>query len=302
VAPSEEVFVLPRVLTLLVCFALGLALPSAAQDGAKYLIPEKIERATKADDKGVLQWEAWPDTKCGSCSGTGKAKCTTCARFAEDATSCPECKRNKDREIPCRACAGTGAIADPLEKVPCSGCMGASFLMCTVCGGGGRLKVGGAKQWSDCPSCRGEGGFKCGVCNGTRQVETTGVKPSLKDAPVASLAKAMTVTDTALKELAAFSPGGGPKARKEMKALAKIFDTAGAQHPSLKRLAKAFEDFFGKVEGGAQFQGHEEHQANAMNLVKGSAEYYLKHQKRMLELAHKRAEANAKLAAEQKGK
>jgi hypothetical protein len=294
--------VLRRSLLLLICFALGIALPASTQDGPRFLIPEKIERATKADDTGVLQWEAWPETKCESCAGTGKAKCITCARFADDATNCPECKRNAEREVACRPCAGTGTIPDPLEKATCSGCMGASFLLCTVCGGGGRLKIGGAKQWSDCPGCRGTGAFKCAVCSATRQVETAGVKPSLKDANVATLTKAATATDTALKELAAFSPAGGQKARKEMKALAKIFDNAGSQHPSLKRLAKAFEDFFGKIEAGAQFQGHEEHQVNAMNLVKGNAEYYLKHQKRMIELATKRAEANAKLAAEQKGK
>lgn len=293
---------LRRSLLLLICFALGVALPASAQDAPRFLIPEKIERATKADDAGMLQWEAWSETKCESCSGTGKAKCITCARFSDDAASCPECKRNAEREVACRPCAGAGTLPDPLEKVTCSGCMGASFLLCMVCGGGGRLKVGGAKQWSACPACRSDGAFKCGVCNTTRQVETAGVKPSLKDANVATLAKAAAATDTALKDLAAFSPGGGQKARKEMKALANIFQTAGAHHPSLKRLAKAFDDYFGKTEAGAQFQGHEEHQVNAMNLVKGNAEYYLKHQKRMIELASKRAEANAKLAAEQKGK
>jgi hypothetical protein len=39
-----------------------------------------------------------------------------------------------------------------------------------------------------------------------------------------------------------------------------------------------------------------------MQLVQQGAVYYLKHQKRMLELVQKRAEANAKVQAEQKGK
>ena len=57
-----------------------------------------------------------------------------------------------------------------------------------------------------------------------------------------------------------------------------------------------------RVYAGSQYQGHEEKEVNALNRLKGGADYYLKHQRRMLDLAHKRAEANAKLAAEQKGK
>jgi hypothetical protein len=281
---------------------LALVARAPAQEGIKMPIPEKIERATKTDDKGLVQWDAWPESKCPNCAGTGKAKCTTCARFPEDATICPECKRNKDREVTCRTCAGAGSIPDPLEKVQCPGCLGASFLLCMVCGGGGQLKVDKAKQWSACPGCRSEGGFKCVVCNGARMVEVAAVKPSLKDGTVPNLAKALATTDQALKDLGMFNPAGGDKARKEAKALAKSLETAGSVHPALKRLPKFFEDYMGKIYAGAQFQGHEEHEANAMNLVKNNAEYYLKHQKRMIELAHKRAEANAKLAAEQKGK
>ncbi len=293
---------LPRSLLLLLCFALGAAVLAPAQEAPRYSNPEKIERATKPDDTGMEQWEPWPEVKCQSCAGTGKAKCTTCARFAEEAPNCPECKRTPEREVPCRVCAGTGVIDDPLVELPCSGCRGASFLICVTCGGGGRLRVDKAKQWSDCPSCRGDGAFKCTVCNGTRQVDATAVKPSLKDATVANLAKALAATDTALKEVAAFNPTGGLKTRKEMKALAKTLDTAGSFHPSLKRLAKLLDDYVAKTEAGSQFQGQQERQVEALTIVKGNAEYYLKHQKRMLELAHKRAEANAKVAAEQKGK
>ena len=39
-----------------------------------------------------------------------------------------------------------------------------------------------------------------------------------------------------------------------------------------------------------------------MKLVKENTTYYLKHQKRMMELCLKRAEANEKLAAGNKGK
>jgi hypothetical protein len=266
-----------------------------AAQGAKYLIPERIERATETDEAGLLQWAKYEAPKCTSCAGTGKMKCTTCERFQEDSTTCPECHRNEKREIDCRACAGTGVIADPLEQVPCPGCMGASFLLCTVCSGGGRLKVNEAKRWSDCPGCRGEGGFKCDACEGKRVLGSLELKPSLAEAPEDKLKKAMTIVDDALKELDKFSPAGGLKARKELKALCKIFDDAKGVHSGLKQLSKVTKDYLGKVFGGGNFQGHEEHEAASMNMVKESATYYLKHQKRMLELALKRAEANAKV-------
>lgn len=273
-----------------------------AQDDIRYFHPEKFERPTKPDDKGLLQWAEWKGEKCKTCSGTGKAKCTTCVRFADDQPNCPECKRNEAREVVCRACAGAGEMPDPLEKVLCPGCLAASFLLCTVCSGGGRLKIDKAKNWSDCPGCRGDGGFKCTACNGARVVDVAALKPSLKEANAAALAKAITVVDQALKELGAFTPSGGEKARKEVKAMVKTLETASASHPALKRAAKALEDCMGKIYAGAQFQGHEENEARFMALVKFNSEYYLKHQKRMMELAHKRAEANAKLLAEQKGK
>lgn len=281
----------------LVCVSSGFA-----QEGRRIFNPEKFERATKTDDKGLIQWDAHKADKCPNCSGTGKMKCPTCERFDDEATNCPECKRTKEREVPCRSCAGTGTFPDPLEKVLCPSCDASSMLICTVCGGGGRLKVGGAKQWSACPGCRGAGGFKCTTCNGTRLVEPAAMKPPLKDAGVAALDKATAALDAAVKELGDFNPAGGDKARKEVKALAKALDGAGAVFPPLRRMAKAGEDYLGKIFGGAQFQGHEENEAEAMAMQKAGALQYLKHQKRMLELAKKRAEANAKVQAEQKGK
>ncbi|MBL8755369.1 MAG: hypothetical protein JNK15_18865 [Planctomycetes bacterium] len=286
----------------LVVLFVSLFLGAEASAQQKVLLPEKLERPTVTDDKGVVQWAPWKGVKCQGCSGSGKVKCDVCDRFGDDATNCPDCKRSKERLAVCRICAGTGELADPLDKVACPGCQGAAFQLCSVCGGGGRLKIGGAKQWSDCPSCRGDGAFKCGTCNGSRLVEPAALKPSLREASVKDLAKAITVVDAALTEVGAIEPAGGDKARKSVKALVKACDTAGGTFPPLKRLGKPFEDFMGKIYAGKQFQGSAENEANTIANAKKSAEYYLKHQKRMLDLAHKRAEANAKLAGEQKGK
>lgn len=267
----------------------------AAQD-LKFPTPELIERGTTTDEQGLQKWAEYVAPKCPTCAGTGKMKCVTCVRFGEDATNCPECHRKEGHQAVCRACAGAGTIADPLEKALCPGCMGASFLLCMVCGGGGQLKVDKAKNWSDCPGCRGDGGFPCTVCKGERVVETVALKPSLAEAPADKVKKALATAEEGLAKLAAFNPTGGNNVRKEIKEIGAIFDGMKALHPAFKTLPKASKDYLGKVLGGTQFQGHEEHEADAMKLVKQNAEYFLKHQKRMMELVLKRAEANEKVA------
>lgn len=268
----------------------------------KYFAPDKFERATKTDDNGMIQWAEHAQVKCTTCSGTGKTKCTTCEGFSDDAKSCPDCKRTKEREAVCRACAGLGFFPDPLDKVHCPACLAAAFLTCFICHGGGHIKVeGSGEKWLDCPGCRGAGGFKCGVCNGNRLVEAAALKPTLRDANAATLQKAIATTDSVLQGLSAFTPAG-KNSRKETKEINRVLTMGQAVFPPIKRTPKVLDDYMGKTYGGANFIGHEEHEAEAMNLVKQSAEYYLKHQKRMMELAHKRAEANEILAAASKGK
>lgn len=289
---------LPWLLFLFVAVA-----ASAQKDKApeiRYVAPDKFERATTKDDKGLLQWAEWKADKCQSCAGTGKTKCSTCWRFTEDAKHCVECKRNKDREAACRACAGLGHWPDPLEKVHCPQCFAAGFVLCLLCGGGGQIKTdGGGDRFGDCSMCRGEGGFKCGTCNGARLVEVAALKPSLKEANAAALQKAIAQAEQTMAALDAIKPSG-KTTRKEVKDLVKAYGLGQASFPPLKRTSKGLEDVIGKVYGGNQFQGFEEREANTLSSFKQHSEYFLKHQKRMLELAHKRAEANEKVLAEQK--
>jgi hypothetical protein len=286
----------------LILVAGAVAALGTAQDGIRYVAPDKFERATKTDEANMIQWADHVQTKCTTCQGNGKTKCTTCDRFPDEAKVCPECKRVADRLVPCRACAGTGFWPDPLEKVTCCACFGAGFQLCVVCSGGGSIKVqGSGDKWLDCPGCRGSGGFKCGVCDGKRLVEVAALKPSLRDANAATLQKAIASTDTILQGLGAFTPTGR-NSRKEVKEINRLLTMGQALFPPIKRTPKVLEDYMGKTYGGSNFVGHEEGEAHAMQSVKGSAEYYLKHQKRMMELALKRAEANEKLAAENKPK
>ncbi|MCA8976882.1 MAG: hypothetical protein KDC98_19320 [Planctomycetes bacterium] len=286
---------------LVLALALAVALP--AQDGFRRFSPDKLERKTEKGEDGMIKWAKHDAGKCPTCAGTGKAPCKVCERFQDDASNCPDCKRAKDRLVVCRTCIGTGGFPDPLEKVQCPTCMAAGFLLCTVCGGGGQLKVDKAKRWSACPACRGDGGFKCATCNGERHVASgESLKPSLAEADSKKLTKAIETTNKLLTDLAAFKPKGGPKVRKEVKELAKLLKDGKSVHPSFKAAEKVLGDYMGKAYAGSSFIGHEEQELSALTWVRTGVEYYLQHQKRIYELALQRAEANEKLEAEQKGK
>lgn len=292
---STPRFDLPRLLTAL-CMAWSLlfAAPLLAQDGPRFPPPERIERATEKDADGVEQWAKWPAVKCVSCNGAGKIKCVTCSHFPKDAKVCPECDRKDEKLLTeCRVCNGKGALPDPLEWAPCAGCMGAGFLLCTVCNGYGKLKVGGAKRWSDCAACRGAGGFDCGGCDGKRHMSTLQLKPSLAEAPLDKLQKAREDLDATLAAVEKFVPVGGVKARKAVKDLGNAYASGKKLHPGLKALPASTKAYMGKIFAGKQFAGSEENELETMKMLKRNAEHYLKHQRRMLELAIRRAELNA---------
>jgi len=290
-------------LHVLVFALLGAAAGAQKKDGPveiRYPVPERIERAAKADDKGLLQWEEWKEPQCQTCTGTGKTKCATCERYPDEWTNCIECKGTK--EATCRACGGLGHQPDPLDKVICPGCRGSAYLACTICPGSSGLITpqGGGGRPQKCPACRGDAGAKCSICNGTRFVEMATLKPSLREANAATLAKALAAANQALNALTAFHPPAD--VRKANKELAKVLGGGQAFFPPMKRAPKAFEDHMARIAGGANYQHYEEAAGQVQSAWKSGFEYYLKHQKRMLELAHKRAEANEKLLADTKGK
>lgn len=285
---------------LFLVFAAAAAAQKEKEPNVRFVAPDKYERETKVDDKGLTQWAEWKAPKCDSCVGTGKTRCLTCFKFDAEDKHCIECKRNKDSEATCRSCAGLGQWPDPMTKVACPECMSAGFVLCLLCSGRGQIKAtadGG--RASACPICRGEGGFKCGTCNGARLVDVAVVKPNVKDASAATLQKAIAQTEQAIAALEAFKPGG-KDTRKEVKELVKAYGPGVSLFPPLKKTAKDLEDAMAKVYGGNQYQGFEEREDGTMTMFQKNTAYFLKHQKRMLELAHKRAEANEKVLAEQK--
>jgi len=293
-----------RSVSLLCCLralVLLFAATAVSAQELQFVHPEKFERATKTDAAGLVQWDTHQKGECPTCKGKGKMKCITCARLKDEVKTCAECGRNPERETVCRACGGLGHFADPLEKALCPGCQGAGFLECQQCNGAliGSLNEKG--KTSDCPVCRAKV-LKCTVCDGKRLVEVAALKPSLKDANAATLKQAIATTTQVLAALGTFAPKGGDGTRKETKELGKHLVLGEKVFPPLKREVKALDDYMSKMGGLSAYQGSEEREARALATIKNSTEFYLKHQKRMMELCLKRAEANEKLAAENKPK
>jgi hypothetical protein len=288
---------LHRVLLLWLTLAALIASPLLGQkDGPKFMlpIPDKYDRPTKDDANGVAQWVDFKAEPCVNCKGSKVMDCLHCARL-DDSKKCIECQGKK--KATCRACGGLGTYPDPLEKVLCPGCLGAAFFPCTTCGGRGGSKVeGSGDKVMACPSCKGDGGFKCAVCGGARLVESVQLKPGLKDnTNLAMLQKARDQVDAALKDLAGFEPDG-KNTRKDVKDIQKRVGSAPTAMTPLKKWPKALDDVMGKIYGGSGYMGHEEREAETLKLWKSNTEYYLKHQKRILEICIARAEHNQKAA------
>lgn len=121
------------------------------------------------------------------------------------------------------------------------------------------------------------------------------LKPTILEAEPDKLKKTIKGLTRTTELFAKFTPIGGTKARKAVKELVAAFDSAKKMNPAFKDLAKQAKSYMSKIFAGANFQGHEENEQNTMTRIKSHAEYYLKHQTRMLELALKRAEHNAEM-------
>jgi hypothetical protein len=285
------------VLSVLVPWTASFVGSLRAQDDdvkIQYPIPEKIERAAVADDKGILQWVEWSAGNCKTCKGSKVTDCVHCSEVGDNA-KCLEC--NMKKKAPCRSCGGLGSLPDPLKQVHCPGCMGAGMMPCTVCGGRGGNKVqGGGKDQHDCVACKGDAGFACTICSGARMVDCAKLAPSLAEAPLEALKRAQGDVEASLRGLAAFRTGG-KNTRKELKEYGKGLKPGTSSMPMLKKFVSGFDAYMERIIKGELWVGHEEREGAAMEWMKKNTEYYLKVQKRMLELAIQRAEQNAKAKA-----
>jgi hypothetical protein len=279
---------------------LAAAVPTVLVQKGEFMlpIPEKMERATQVDDKGLQVWVPFKAEPCVNCKGSKTMQCLHCQRTEDkELETCPECK--KTRTATCRVCAGTGEMFDILVRAPCPTCFGAGLTACHVCGGRGRFPVeGSGAKPEKCGCCDTVGGYKCQTCDGKRFVETPAIKPSAAEGKAADIKKAILALEAVAAELAKFeSTGDG---RKDIKLHDKVVAPGAQFFPPLKRQQKHFEDASKKQNKGAVWKQYSDMVKNQAKDMKQSLDYYLKHQKRVLELCLARAEHNEPLLAKQK--
>lgn len=254
-------------------------------------IPERLERATEKDENGVLQWAKFEAPECVNCKGTKKMTCRHCERMDDGACpDCPEC--HNTREATCRVCAGEGKMPDILERAPCPTCAGAALTRCSMCGGMGVMSIAGdGDNKSKCVSCKGKGGYACGTCDGKRWVPTPKMKPSFAEGKLADYKKLADALEKVSAALGSFeSTGDG---RKDMKAMAKVLAPGLKQFPAFAGAQKHFEAEKKGESNGSVFTKYADTVREHTAFVKQQLDYYIKHQRRVLELVIARAEANA---------
>lgn len=253
-------------------------------------IPEKLERATEQGEDGKLVWAKYEPERCVNCKGQKTTGCLHCERFDPGACEeCPECENTK--KATCRICAGTGVMPDILEKAPCPTCSGAAVTRCFVCGGRGQFPVeGGGDKPQKCNCCDGKGAYECETCDGERFVDTPKLKPSVAEADLDDLEKALAALEKVSEDLAAFESSGD--GRKDIKAFAKLVKPGQRYFPALRGVAKHFEVSSKSQAKGAVWKGYEARVAENSGTLKHALAYYLKHQKRLLELCIARARHN----------
>ncbi len=277
----------------------GALLPAQKGKGEFLVpIPDKIERDTEKDAQGLLQFVAHKADKCVNCKGRQVMVCQHCDRFdAGDCDSCPECKNTK--EAKCRICAGSGEMPDILQRAPCPTCFGAAMTVCYVCNGRGKFPVkGGGKRPQECGCCKGVGAYACAPCAGKRFVDLPLLKPSLLEAKVADLKKAIEAIDAVAEQVKEFeSTGDG---RKDGKAIDKVSAAGGKLLPVMQRVGKHFASVSKDQTKGAVWVAYKEMVHNQWDATKHALDYYLKHQKHVLELCLARAEHNEPLTAAKK--
>lgn len=285
---------------LLSCWPTGLFAQGGEKGGFLVPIPEKLERPTEPDAQGLLQWAAPKAERCVNCKGRQVMTCLHCERFEEgDSDACPECKNTK--EAKCRICAGTGEMPDILQRAPCPTCFGAAITPCYICGGRGKMPVsGGGDRPQKCGCCGGVGAYACETCGGKRWVELPALKPTAQEASAADVKKALAalaaVADAAVK----FSSTGD--GRKDAKAWEEVTAAGGKLLPVMKRVQKHFDAVAKKQAKGAVWTAYKEMVTNQAKASVQALDYYLKHQKRVLELCLARAEHNETVLAQQKKK
>ncbi len=287
-----------RILLVVLAAVVGLSAPAQSKKKKGQSLIQ-VMRATTVDKDGLAQWNKWEAPACPDCKTSRQTDCHMCRDLEGELAKCLECAGAK--KSPCRTCAGTGHIPDPLKSWICPSCFGASVFRCFGCHGKGVHMVKGAPKPAKCMPCSGKGTFPCAVCKGKRLVKAPPIKPTLAKASTKKLKAARKKVAAVFEALKSFEPDG-QKDRKSVKAYQKLLKPALRTMPALKRcqtMAKNLMKWHGK---GDVWVGNDEKKYAVFKRFVTFNKYYLEQQVKLLDLCIARAEHNDKVIAEKKNK
>ncbi|HIG10299.1 MAG: hypothetical protein ABGY71_08205 [bacterium] len=247
-------------------------------------------RATVVDDDGFQQFKEY-SVKCEPCRGRGAWDCRGCEKV--EMPGCLECDGKK--KAPCRDCAGSGQLLDPLVALPCPYCAGSAWYRCAQCNGFAELSETRDENVTmvACGACKKRGRYECVVCDGKRKLPSIPIKrkPVLK-AKLKDLLKTREKLIELLPRLEAFEPLG--RAAKTSKALTALLKKPCKLLPPLKNMQELLETVQkGLVKAGSGYKNFEESQDHQFRLFRDRSIYLVRHSVRVLDLCIARAEFNA---------
>lgn len=265
------------------------AIPAQARQQQKAAEP-KVERATKEDDKGLLQWDEFTPKNCFACKGSKVRECTRC-KGNDHTEECSVC--NKTKKAPCWYCGGEGQLSDPLLDAICPGCEGMGSFACLRCGNEGKHSVAGSKRLKKCADCKGKGAHRCSVCNGKRRVAGVQLSPSVGAANLKLLAKARKQILLVQSKLRLFK--ASKRTNKDVKEYQKLLKPAVKVLPALKKCQSMIKELMKGMSMSDMYLENDKLKAKGFEMFQQINGRYLKSQLELLDLCIKRAKANAKV-------
>ena len=299
--PSTPLAMKLRPLPALVLTLFALAGVTVAAQQTLEKIPEPdFVRETVIDDQGYQQFAPY-DVKCEACRGLGTWTCAACEK-REGLPACTVCGAEKgtpkeERKAPCRLCAGTRKLLDPLIELPCTHCQALAWYPCAQCGGAGVYYETRGEHRTElpCRACDQKGYYPCNVCEQERKVPTYRFKRDLPtEAELDDLQEARGEVAGWLAELEVFEPLD--RASKTQKAMEKMLARAKRDIPQLDAMLELLDEVqSGLSKVGAGYQNYEERQNFQFLIFRNRSVHLLRHDLRALDQCIQRAEYNEKV-------
>lgn len=264
---------------------IAAAAPASAQNRPK-IPPPDFEREWELNEAGERQWKEF-DVTCTHCKGAKSHICQHCDG-SSTLTICRECDMTK--RAPCRVCAGTGKMADPLVELICPICDGSSWIVCGLCNSFGKLTV--AEKEVKCGSCKQKGMYECSACDGERRIAVMKVgRKGPGAAKAKDLREALESLNETLAALERYQPDPNPS--RSFKEFTKVFEPLGRNLKATKGMQEQLDQVLKGVKSyGAGYANFEDRLIHQFLVWQDRNVYLMQHQIRLMEQCLELAEFN----------